>query len=71
MPAPKRNRYAAKPRTERHTEALYIRLRRDDKRRIQEAAGGTAVADWARRVLLSAAQRTFRDGEPSGAANGG
>ena len=63
MPAPKRNRYAAKPRKERHSEAEYIGLRMADKRLIREAAGGTGVADWARRVSLSAAQSTFGDGE--------
>jgi hypothetical protein len=69
MPAPKRNKYAVKSREERHTEALYIRLRKNDKRRILEAAGSSGVADWARRVLLQAAQGTFRDGEPFGPPN--
>ena len=64
MAAPKRNRYAAKPRDERHTEALYIRLRKDDKQRILEAAGNAAVTDWARRVLLAAARSPVRDSEP-------
>ena len=70
MPAPKRNKYAAKPREERHTESLYIKLRKEDKRRILEAAGPNGVTDWARRVLLQAAEGTFSEGEPSGAAGG-
>ncbi len=71
MPAPKKNRYAAKPREERHTEALYIRLRKDDKKRILEAAGDAGVADWARRALLAAAEGVFRGGEPVAHANAG
>ena len=54
MPAPKRNRFAAKAEEEQHSEALYVRLRKHDKQRIVQAAGNVAVAEWVRGVLLSA-----------------
>jgi hypothetical protein len=55
MAAPLRNRFAAKPQDEQHSETLYVRLKKQDKDRIVEAAGETGIAAWAREVLLSAA----------------
>ena len=55
MPAPKGNRFAAKPENHQHRETLYVRLRRQDKQRIVKAAGDVGVAEWARGVLLNAA----------------
>ena len=69
MPAPKRNRYASKPRDQRYITALYVRLREADKHRIVEAGGDTGVAAWARRVLLNAvAGERGKNGKPDGAA---
>ena len=56
MPAPKKNRFAAKPKDEQHSESLYVRLRKHDKQMIVEAAGDAGVAEWARGVLLDAAE---------------
>jgi hypothetical protein len=76
MPAPKRNRFAAKPAEQQHSETLYVRLRRHDKQRIVEAAGDTGVAEWARGVLLnavgagSARSATSRSSEPEPAVSG-
>jgi hypothetical protein len=58
MPAPKKNRFAAKPRDEQHSESLYVRLRKHDKQIIVEAAGDASVAAWARGVLLEAAENS-------------
>ena len=55
MPAPLRNRFAAKPQDEQHSERLYVRLKKQEKDRIVEATGETGIAAWARGVLLSAA----------------
>ena len=55
MPAPPRNRFAAKPEDQQPIEAFYVRLKKHDKRRIVEAAGDASLATWARGVLLSAA----------------
>ena len=54
MPAPLRNRFAAKPEDQQHSETLYVRLKKRDKERIVEAAGDTGIAEWARGVLLNA-----------------
>jgi hypothetical protein len=54
MPAPPRNRFAAKPQDQQHSETLYVRLKKQDKERIVEAAGDTGIAAWVRGVLLSA-----------------
>jgi hypothetical protein len=58
MPAPPKNRFAAKPEDQHHSEALYVRLTKEDKMRIVEAAGDTGVAAWARGVLLGAVAGT-------------
>jgi hypothetical protein len=60
MAAPKKNRFAAKAASEQHSEVLYVRLRKADKRQIIAAAGETGVADWARGVLLRAARNEQR-----------
>jgi len=36
---------------------LYVRLKKQDKERIVEAAGDSGIAAWARGVLLSAVAR--------------
>ncbi len=56
MPAPRRNRFAAKPEDQQHSETLYVRLRKRDKQRIVEAAGDKGIAEWARGVLLDAVE---------------
>jgi len=68
MPAPRRNRFAAKPPEQRHREALFVRLTKSDKARIVEAAGEDGLAAWARKVLLKAVEQ--HDGEPIGPASG-
>jgi hypothetical protein len=70
MSAPPRNRFAAKPEDQQHSETLYVRLKKRDKRRIIEAAGDRGVAAWAREVLLSAAaSKPVKAANKTGAAN--
>jgi hypothetical protein len=70
MPAPKRNRFAAKAPEDIHSESLFVRLRKKDKVLITRAAADAGLAEWARDVLVKAAQQQItRRGEPLRSAN--
>lgn len=54
MAAPKGNRFAAKEKDEKRSEALYVRMKGIEKDACREAAGDRGLSEWARGVLLSA-----------------
>ena len=55
MPAPKGNRFAAKPDTEELSQSLFIRMTEEEKSICTEAAQNVGLSAWARKVLLGAA----------------
>ena len=57
MPAPKGNRYAAKPEAERFTESLFVRMTAAEKKICLESSGDDSVSGWARKTLLETARR--------------
>jgi len=63
MAAPKDNRFAAKPQSQKFSSSLSIRMTPEEKQACVEAAGGTNFSAWARRALLDAAAATA--GEPT------
>lgn len=56
MPAPKGNKHAVKPDSEKFTESLYIRLTKEEKELCIIASGSMRITSWAREVLTAAAK---------------
>jgi hypothetical protein len=52
MPAPRGNRYAAKPEEEKFTESLFVRMTAAEKKLCHESSGDSSVSGWARKSLL-------------------
>ena len=65
MAAPKGNKFASKEDSEKLSEALYVRMRIEEKEACKLAAGNTSVSDWARRTLLNSACIIKEPAEPT------
>jgi hypothetical protein len=60
MPAPKGNRNAEKADDDRRDHAVFVRLKRDEKRLCELAAGDTGIGVWAREILMREAEQDSR-----------